>query len=120
MNESERLTLVRTTIAEMQDYLGEIKATLESEEFPRTTFVVMSGELPLKFDVVKNVATNPQVCSLVLATRFSRFNARIVAAACKNGLSEGAVARTVEEAAYRKMAGLQTTIDRIRSANPAA
>lgn len=64
-------------------------------------FVVVIGDLTVRFTVENGVASDPAPCPPHLATRFSRENAERIAAACGNGLGETGRAVHVREAIER-------------------
>lgn len=78
-------------------------------------FVVLIGDLTVRFTVENGVASNPVPCPPHQATRFSREDAERVAAACRNGADERGRAVHVVEAIERAISTVSGLLARFEA-----
>lgn len=113
---SQVKSLFDEVLSTLQGNVESLKEALQAEPFPLTNYVVMSGTLCLTFDVRNGLVTNPQVCPLNSARRFSQRDAIKVASKCRNGFDKQATAMTVQAAATLMIAELQGSITALNAA----
>lgn len=107
--------IAQQILATLRQNRQEVLQALSDARSPTTSYIVMSGDLPLSFTIDVGRVSAPQVSSLREATRFTRLTAEVVAQQCKNGNDEACTYMTVEQAAQKILAAIEYSIQAIES-----